>query len=81
MDIHLPADQQSIIESLVASGRYSSASEVIVAGVQILAASERLREEVQLGIKQADRGEVVEHETVFARLRALASAGQRAIDE
>lgn len=76
MDIQLPADQQSLVESLVASGRYSSASEVIVAGVQMLAATERLRQEVQLGIEQADRGELVDHETVFARLKALATTGQ-----
>ncbi|WP_164102576.1 ribbon-helix-helix domain-containing protein [Candidatus Laterigemmans baculatus] len=75
MEIHLPPDQRAIVEHLVASGRFRSADEALAEGVRLLASAEKLREEVEVGIQQADRGELVDHDTVFARLRTLADAG------
>jgi antitoxin ParD1/3/4 len=72
MKSDLSEDQNLLINSLVASGRFSSSTEVIIAGTELLAAEESLRQEVKLGIDQADRGELVDHETVFARLKAMA---------
>ena len=76
MDIQIPEDQQSIIEGLVASGRFSSAQEAISEGIRLLVSNERLRQEIQIGIDQADRGEVYEHDTVFAQLKAMATEAQ-----
>ncbi len=76
MDVQLPADQQAVVESLVASGRFQSVDEVLSEGIRLLASTERLRHEVQAGVQQADRGELVDHDTVFARLRAMAIAAQ-----
>ena len=72
MEVHLPIEQPEIEESLVASGRFPSVIDAILEGVRLLASSERLRQQVQKGIEQADRGDLVEHDTVFARLKALA---------
>ena len=74
MDIRIPQEQQAIVERLVAAGRFSSAQEAISEGIRLLASNEKLRQEIQTGIEQADRGEVVDHDTVFAQLRALATA-------
>lgn len=76
MNIELSRDLQTLAESLVASGRFSSVDEVLSEGVRMLASHERLRQEVEIGIEQADRGEVVEHDTVFGHLRSLVSAAQ-----
>ena len=76
MEVHLPADQQTIIESLVASGRFKSVDDAISEGVRLLASTEKLRVKVQEGIKQADRGDVMDHDTVFARLKAMAVDAQ-----
>ncbi|TWU21968.1 ribbon-helix-helix domain-containing protein [Bythopirellula polymerisocia] len=76
MEIQLPTDQQAIVEDMVASGRFSSVNEAISAGVRLLASTEALRQEVQLGIEQADRGEVIDHDTVFSRLRTVAASAQ-----
>ena len=72
MEIQLPEEHRSVIESLVASGRFSSAEDAVLEGVRLLAANERLRSEVQIGIDQAERGDVHDHATVFAQLRAMA---------
>jgi len=73
MEIQLPEEQRSVIENLVASGRFSTMQDAVVEGVRLLAASENLRSQIQIGIDQADRGDVHEHKTVFQQLRAMAT--------
>jgi len=65
MEINLPPAQQAIIESLVSTGRFKSVDDVISEGVKLLATTETLRQKVQLGIDQADRDEVDDHNSVF----------------
>jgi antitoxin ParD1/3/4 len=77
MDIPLPRGLQELVERKVESGEYESASEVVIAALYLLAARDRflegereaLRREIQIGIDQCERGEVVEADQVFARLR------------
>ena len=76
MDIRIPEEQQTIIEGLVASGRFSSAQEAVSAGIRLLVSNEKLRQEIQVGIDQADRGEAHDHDTVFAQLKAMAKEAQ-----
>ncbi len=76
MEIQIPEEQQSIINGLVASGRFSSAQEAISAGIRLLVSNEKLRQEIQIGVDQADRGEMHDHDTVFAQLRAMAAQHQ-----
>ena len=78
MQIDLPTDQQALVESLVASGRYSTVQDAISEAIHLLVAQEELREKIQTGVDQADRGELLDHETVFAQLRSIATADQRA---
>ena len=78
MDIPLPRDlQPSLVRRQVEAGAYELASEMVVEALYLLAARDRLlageqealRREIDLGIEQCDRGEVVEADEVFARLR------------
>lgn len=77
VEIHLPPDQLAVVENLVASGRFTSIDEALAEGIRLLASSEKLREKVQEGIRQADRGEMVDHDTVFDRLRGLVASHER----
>lgn len=76
MNIELPREEIASIDSLVAAGRFSSAEEAIREGIRLLVSREKLRQQVQAGIDQADRGELTDHDTVFAELRAMAAAAQ-----
>ena len=76
MDVQIPQDQQAIVEGLVAAGRFSSVQEAISEGIRLLASSEKLRLEIQVGIDEADRGELHDHDTVFAQLKAMATDAQ-----
>ena len=73
MNIQLPQDQQSAIETLVSNGRYSSVQEAVTEGIRLLVSNEKLRAAVQVGIDQADNGELHDHDTVFAQLKAIAA--------
>ena len=73
MNINLPPDQLAFIENLVESGRFASADDVVGESVRLLGAREQLRQQIQAGVEQADRGELVDHETVFASLRQRAA--------
>lgn len=77
MDIQLPQDQRSAIEALVTSGRFDSVQEAVSEGIRLLVSNEKLREAVQVGIDQADKDELHDHDTVFAQLKAMAAEATR----
>jgi putative addiction module CopG family antidote len=79
MNVELSSDQQAAVESLVAAGRFPSVHEALREAVELLVSRERLKEQIQEGIAQADRENVLDHESVFRELRAMAAAaGQSA---
>lgn len=71
-NVVLTDQQEKIIESLVASGQYQNASEVIREGLRLLARREAhakekleaLREAARLGLGALDRGDYKEFEDV-----------------
>jgi antitoxin ParD1/3/4 len=73
MSIQLPPSHQKAAEQLVAMGRFSSVEDVVSEGIRRLLSAEQLRAQVQIGVEQADRGEVTDHDAVFERLRSLAA--------
>ncbi len=72
MHVNLPPDQRTFIENLVQTGRFASTDEAISECVRLLVSREQLREQVDAGIRQADQGDVIDHDTVFANLRSRA---------
>lgn len=74
--ISLPAELQAFLKSRVSSGRYGSASEVVREGLRMLQERERqpvssieeFRRRIDIGIQQANRGEVVDGEEFVNQL-------------
>jgi antitoxin ParD1/3/4 len=85
-DYHFPADLQPYIDELLASGRYEHVSEIILEGVYLHRDREWLRQkkfeelkkEIQIGIDQADRGEVAPLDMDAIWQRVLEKLGQTA---
>lgn len=77
MNVSLTPELEKYIQSKVESGRYTSASEVVREALRLLEQKEQEREqalrefraELDDGLAELNRGEWVEGEEVFARLR------------
>jgi antitoxin ParD1/3/4 len=85
MNVSLTPELEKLIQDKVKSGRYLSASEVVREALRLLEERDRvqqikldaLRRELQVGIDQIERGEVVDGEEAFAEIeRDLESFGQ-----
>jgi antitoxin ParD1/3/4 len=81
MDISLSPDLEQLVQEKVASGSYSSASEVIREALRLLKQHDELqrlrlaelKRDIARGIEAADRGELAPAQQVFQELRALNS--------
>ena len=77
MNVSLTPELEQIIHTKVESGLYLSASEVVREALRLLEERDRmnamklekLREDIQVGIDQAERGELLDGPAVFAKLR------------
>jgi antitoxin ParD1/3/4 len=70
------------VQSKVRSGRYGSASEVVREGLRLMEQRDRvlarqaagLRDAIEVGWEQLERGEVVDGPAVFAEIRRMSRA-------
>lgn len=77
MNVSLTPELEQFVNEKVASGMYYSASEVIREGLRLLKEQEALRQmrleelrrEIAIGVEQADRGQFVDGEEVFRKLK------------
>lgn len=70
MNVSLTPQLEALVQEKVASGRYSSASEVVREALRLLEERDRLREarlselrrDIAVGIDQLERGQATEHD-------------------
>jgi antitoxin ParD1/3/4 len=81
MNVHLPPELKKLVDSEVASGHYSSASEVIREGLRLLVEERRWRADVRRkianGVAQARAGKLIDADKVAARLRKRIAAHRK----
>ncbi len=76
MNVSLTPELEQLVHEKVKSGRYLSASEVVREGLRLLEERDRLhqlrlselQQKLTIGIQQADRGELIEADDLFAEL-------------
>jgi antitoxin ParD1/3/4 len=76
MNVSLTPELETLVHAKVKSGRYLSASEVIREGLRLLEERDRLfelrltelQQKLTVGVAQADRGELLDEDDVFAEL-------------
>jgi antitoxin ParD1/3/4 len=77
MNIALNPEQEQLIQSKLKSGKYATATDVIVEALRLLEERDRhyekwlaeTREKVTVGLAELDRGEGIDGEVVIANLR------------
>ena len=77
LTVRLPEALDAFVRQHVASGRFASASDVVQEALILLerrehdrdAAPDEIRREIQLGIEQAEAGQLRDGQTVFAEIR------------
>lgn len=77
MSISLTPELEEFIQNQVASGKYSSTEEVIIAGIKLLEERERiyqgrfeeLKREIMVGVEQLEDGERLDVREVIEKLR------------
>ena len=81
MNVSLTPELAKFIETRVSSGRYHTSSEVVREGLRLLEDQERRREaafaamktKFRRGAAEAEHGELIEGEKVFAEIRKLSA--------
>jgi antitoxin ParD1/3/4 len=72
MNVHLTPELKKLVDDRVASGLYSSASEVVRAGLRLLEEDERWRAEIRskiaAGVAQAKAGDLLDGDEVLQGL-------------
>lgn len=85
MNVALTPELEEFIRKKLISGMYKNAAEVVREGLRLLAQQDALREarleelraRIRLGVAQANRGELVDGEEVFARLESELDEAER----
>jgi predicted transcriptional regulator len=68
MSIEISAQNEQYLQQVVAQGIYRDRAEAMDEALELLKRRDRLRGDVRAGIEQANRGELLDAESVFQRL-------------
>jgi antitoxin ParD1/3/4 len=85
MNVSLTPELEQFVHKKVESGRYLSASEVVREALRVLEEQDRLRairleelrKTIQVGVEQADRGELLDGPEVFEKIRTKVKSKRR----
>ena len=86
MNVNLGTVFDKFIAELLKSGMYQSQSEVVREGLRLLKEREELkklrlaelRKQIAIGSEQADRGELIDGDEAFTRIRAKSASRKSA---
>jgi antitoxin ParD1/3/4 len=75
--VTIPSELETFVEERVASGRFATAGDAVREGLRLLEEREHqrdtilaeLRQEIELGVAQADSGQLKDGHAVFEQLR------------
>jgi antitoxin ParD1/3/4 len=72
MAIEITPELEHLVHGIFAGGQFASETDVLATALQLLQQREQLRFDLQQGIDELDRGERLDVEHVFAKLRQRA---------
>jgi len=81
MNLDLPNDVNEFVRGLVSDGRFDSEQSAVVEGMRLLTEREKLRAEIETGVRQLDNGQWSDEESAFAEVNAEIDAIESAKQE
>ena len=69
MSTDIPSAYGSIVQELIAQGKFQDEQEIVAEGIRLVIARDKLHADIQAGIDQLDRGEFVDAEDVYKEAR------------
>ena len=69
MSTDIPSDYGSIVQKLIAQGKFQDEQEVVAEGIRLVIARDKLHADIQVGIDELDRGESIDAKEVYAEAR------------
>jgi putative addiction module CopG family antidote len=70
MNLRLSNEINEFVRMLVQQGRFKSEEAAVVEGMRLLMSQEKLRSQIQKGVKQLDNDQWFDEETVFDEVNA-----------
>lgn len=77
MNFSLTPENEAYLRGLVHAGMFSTEADAVNAAIVLLKRRQTLQAELQAGIDQADRGELIPAEDVFAEMDEYAAEIER----
>lgn len=74
MSTEIPSDYGSIVQELIAQGKFQNEQEVVAEGIRLVIARDKLHADIQAGIDELDHGESIDAEDVYAEARRRINA-------
>ena len=74
MSVQITPELEGLVQSIFQSGNYRDESEVLGEALRLLEKRERLRRDIDAGIRQLDEGQGIDGDEVFERLERKARA-------
>ena len=69
MGTEIPSDYSSIVQELIAQGKFQNEQELVAEGIRLVIARDKLHADIQAGIDELDRGESIDAEDVYTEAR------------
>ncbi len=77
MSVEITPELEGLVQSIFQSGNYRDEREGVGEALRLLEKRERLRRDIDAGIRQLDEGQGIDGEEVFERLERKARAIER----
>ena len=69
MSVEIPSEYSSVVQRLIADGKFRNEEEIVAEGLRLIVLRETLDEDVQAGLDDLDAGNCVEASQVYAEAR------------
>ena len=69
MTVEIPSDYGAVVQQLISDGKFRDETEVVMEGIRLVIARDKLHADIQAGIDDLDAGKGIDASDVYAEAR------------